>query len=150
MSAEPTTRARDLQRARKLLAIAKSPNDNEARTAAVMAARIIALHGFEVVDRKAAAPTPTSADFFSVDRADRDDAADFANFVNYYTRPQPPAPQPSALEHRALGRDEIRTCRTCGRRVTDGGIWFSLPSFDVRGWCEQCGPRHGPRRGRVT
>ena len=35
MSAEPTTRARDLQRARKLLAIAKSPNDNEARTAAV-------------------------------------------------------------------------------------------------------------------
>lgn len=52
-----------LEKVRKLLALAGSDNENEARSAALSAARLIKKHGFEVVDQ--APPARPPADFFS-------------------------------------------------------------------------------------
>ena len=44
-----------LDRVKKLLALAASPNEHEARTAALLAAKLIREHGLELVDRRPAA-----------------------------------------------------------------------------------------------
>jgi hypothetical protein len=50
-----------LDRVKKLLALAASPNEHEARTAAVLAAKLIREHGLELVDRRPAARKTPSA-----------------------------------------------------------------------------------------
>jgi len=47
-----------LDRVKKLLALAASPNEHEARTAALLAAKLIREHGLELVDRRPARKTP--------------------------------------------------------------------------------------------
>lgn len=44
-----------LERVKKLLALATSPNEHEARTAALLAAKLIREHGLELVDRRSTA-----------------------------------------------------------------------------------------------
>jgi len=48
-----------VERVNKLIALASSPNANEARNAALLAARLIREHGLEVRERKGKTPVPT-------------------------------------------------------------------------------------------
>jgi hypothetical protein len=47
-----------VDRVNKLIALASSPNANEARNAALLAARLIREHGLEVRERKGRTPAP--------------------------------------------------------------------------------------------
>lgn len=95
---------------KKLLALAASPNEHEARNAALLAAKLIREHGLDLVDRR---PPPKKTPSAAARRSTPHDKRTRKSSGGGRTRAVPDAPVKIASP---LGGD----CFHCGRRYRAG------------------------------
>ena len=105
-----------VDRVRKLIALAGSPNDHESRSAAAMACRLIREHGLHVDD-----PSPHRH------RADREPEAPHRRTQGPYARDRSARGQPY--------------CRECSEPIADGEVFRDDGGAPVHGDCIPRGER---------
>ncbi len=114
-----------VDKVRKLVALASSPNEEEARTAAVKACRLILEHKL-VVGRETVDPRPQTADYRNV-------ADEFRRYA--------------AAQAQAIREEYERRMRANGERDLREELERIARAAGWKGSQEESGPKRSPRRG---